>query len=136
MKKRLVFITAVVALLVAACAPTMVHPQERVSDLPFAKAYQDAMRTINTEPYPSDSGGWVITQSDQTGGFISAVLTIRQCGFLGIGGCHTYTAHVSVTLVKRSNSSTLVSVGRSNDGQAKRLATDLLINLHASTMSG
>lgn len=129
MRSKFLFALAALAVVLAACAPATVHPQQRVSDMSFSTAYQEAVKTINTEPYPSNTGGWVITQSDQNGGFITAELSMHKCGFLGLG-CHPYTAQVSVTLVSRSNGTTAVNIGRTNDDQAKSLATDLLVNLH------
>ena len=111
----------VLVLVVAACAPAAsVEPEEFTTRLSFEQAFAETINVISTQPYPADSNGWIITRSDQQGGFISAELTYRACRFLGLG-CRDETAHVSIALVRRQND-TAVNIGRSGHNVARDLA--------------
>lgn len=107
----------------ASCAPgaETVVPQETeelVTQLPFPEAYSTVVNTINTQPYPSNSSGWIITNSDQVGGFVSAQLNVESCSFWG--GCTQYTAQVSVALVERPDE-TAVSISLTRHDEAQDL---------------
>ncbi len=121
---RHIFVAALaaLALLVASCAPvTTVQPQEYTTRLNFEQAYAETINVISTQPYPSDSSGWVITQSDQVGGFISAELRHGvPSGLFGLRLTQE-TAVVSVTLVRRGTDVS-VSVGRTRHEEARSLA--------------
>jgi hypothetical protein len=117
--------TVLFALLLASCAPGVdtVEPQETeelVAEQPFSEVYATVVNTINTQPYPSDSGGWIITQSDQVGGFVSAQLNGTRCGGW-LAGCHDYVARVSVALVDRTNDTTAVNLSFNRHEESLKL---------------
>ena len=89
---------ALLVLISSACAPRSVPAPEPV----FYKGTQAdlfaaAVQAISTSPGIDNSSGWVITQSDSSGGFISAQTSVRRCGFLGLG-CRNDTESVSVVI--------------------------------------
>ncbi len=113
--------------LLGACAPapapTMVQPVEQVAELPFDEAFGRVVSAINTEPYSSDTGGWVITNSNQVGGFITAELTgTRQQWYLART---SFVARISVTLAAKSSSTTLVGIGVNGEREAALLASHI-----------
>lgn len=125
MRRLLIIVFGFVTLLLAACAPTTtVTPQqteELVTQMAFRDAFSAVVNVINTQPYPSNSGGWVIVDSDQVGGFVRAQLNGQDCGFFG--GCTPYVATVSVALVERSGGGTAVNLSLSRHDESAKLAT-------------
>lgn len=122
--RLLVALTASI-LLISACAPaTTVEPmqtEELVSPLPFREAFTAAVNAINTQPYPSDSGGWIITDSDQVGGFVAAQLNGNRCTF----GCTPYVAQVTVALIERPDGTTAVNISVNRHEEAAKLAESI-----------
>lgn len=120
-------------MLLAGCLPATVTPQRMVTPLPFRDAYAAAVATIDTQPYPSNMGGWIITQADPSNGFVSAEMTYRTCGYVPFRfadfRCQTHVARVSVTLVERSDGTVLVAIGASDEDQARDLADALAARL-------
>lgn len=112
LKLRFMAIGAAI-LLLGACAPrvdtvTPSRTQDAVSAYPIGEAFALVVGVINNQPFPSDASGWVITNSDQSAGFVSAELTgTRQASF---GRTVQYRAFLSVTLGDRGNGTTSVSI--------------------------
>src|SRR5690554_1017453 len=128
MKLRIGALMSVVLLFLAACAPTTITPQETeelFTSMPFPDAYAALVNTINTQPYPSNSSGWMITQSDQVGGFISAQLNYGG----GLFGSDGRTGRVSVAMVQRSNGDTAVNLSLNADKEALKLAENIRLRL-------
>lgn len=124
--KRFAVLLAAAVVVLAACAPTTVTPQtstEQIARLPFAEAFSRVTTAINTQPYPSDSGGWVITSSDQVGGFISAELNGNRYQFLT--GSVPYRGFVSVALVSRGDAETAVNISLNVEEESKKLADSI-----------
>lgn len=123
---RVLLALAASVLMLSACAPaTTVEPiqtEELVSPLPFREAFTAAVNAINTQPYPSDSGGWIITDSDQVGGFVSAQLNGSRCVFWG---CYPYMAQVSVAFIERSDGTTAVNISVNRHEEAAKLADSI-----------
>lgn len=129
--KKLIMVAAAALVLLAGCAPNVqtVTPQETtelVSAMPFAEAFRTVTNAINTQPYPSDSGGWVITSSDQVGGFVSAELNGRRYSFLG--GTQPYRAFVSVALIDDGDS-TAVNISQNAEDEAAKLVESIRVAL-------
>lgn len=123
MRRLHIIVFGLIALLLAACAPTTVTPQqteELVTQMAFRDAFSAVVNVINTQPYPSNSGGWVIVDSDQVGGFVRAQLNGQECGFFG--GCTPYVATVSVALVERSDGKTAVNLSLTRHDESAKLA--------------
>ncbi|MEJ2288849.1 MAG: hypothetical protein P8Y02_09440 [Deinococcales bacterium] len=117
----------VILLLLTSCAPVIVRPSEMVTGLPFSEAFSAVVTTINTQPYPANMGGWVITEANRASGFIAAQMTYRICGFVPFTHharvhCRTYDARVSVTLIERPDGRVVVGIGATNDSEARALA--------------
>jgi len=125
--KRIVGLLAAALVILAGCAPTTtVTPQastEQIARLPFAEAFRRVTTAINTQPYPSDSGGWVITSSDQVGGFISAELNGKRYQFLT--GTVPYRGFVSAALVSRGDSETAVNISLNSEEESQKLADSI-----------
>ncbi len=120
----------VVLLLVTSCAPVLVRPSEMVTGVPFSEAFSAVVTTINTQPYPANMGGWVITEANRASGFIAAEMAYRVCGFVpfsryGRVHCRTYDARVSVTLIERRDGRVAVGIGATNDREARALAESI-----------
>ena len=118
-----------VVLVLASCAPTTVTPmqtKELVTDMSYQDAYAAVVNVVNTQPYPSDSGGWILTQSDQVGGFVSAQLNGRRCSLFG---CTNYVGRVSVALVKKSDGATAVSISLNRLDASRKLADNIRARL-------
>ncbi len=117
-------LSVVVALVLGACAPVAtVTPTEQIANLSFNEAFQKAVSAINSQPYPADTGGWVITNSDQIGGFISAELNGNA--FKLFQGRVPYRALVSVSLVARTETTTAVNVSGNYENEALLLAESI-----------
>jgi len=125
---RWIPIAVVVAL--AACAPTIITPEELVVNASLDETFSTVSNSINTEPYPDNTSGWVITDSDQAGGFISAELDGTQCGFLGFS-CSDYTARVSVALNDRGDGTTAVNISQTQHELARNLSQAIADRLRA-----
>ena len=128
MKQVVLF--ACLSLTLLACAPTTITPiqtDERTTSLPYEEAYAQTINVINTQPFPSDSGGWILTQSDQVGGFVQARLDGTRCNWLT--GCVDYTASVSVALVRRGEGETAVSISLNRHVEAQKLADRIVERL-------
>ena len=115
------------------CLPATVTPQRMVTSMTLRDAYAAAVATIDTQPYPSNMGGWIITQADPSNGFVSAEMAYRTCGYVPFRfadfRCQTHVARVSVTLVERPDGSVLVAIGASDEDQARDLADALAARL-------
>lgn len=116
-----------VLLLLAGCVPATIHPRALVSPLSFQAAYLSTVHAINVQPYPADTGGWVITQASRSDGFVAAELGERRCRIEGFGlfartRCYPYRSRVSVTLVGRPDGTTEVNVGTNGTPEARKLA--------------
>jgi hypothetical protein len=113
-------IVVAMLLLFAACAPATIEPlqsEELVSTAAYSDTYAAVVNVINTQPYPADSGGWIITDSDQVGGFIAAQLNGTRCLF----GCTPYVARVSIALVERSDG-TAINISQNRHEEALKLS--------------
>lgn len=121
---RYVLVMVLGLVVLAGCTPTTVTPQtstEQVAAMPFAEAFSRVTTAINVQPYPSDSGGWVITSSDQVGGFISAELNGRRYGLFT--GTVPYRGFVSVALVAKADGLTSVNISLNSEEESQKLAT-------------
>lgn len=128
---RPTFVMAIVlAGVLAACAPGTITPEELVVTRPYDEAFALVTNTIATQPYPGDTSGWVVTQSDQVGGFVTAELDDEACAFLGLG-CEPYTARVSVALNTRGEALTAVHISQTGHAVAQDLADRLADRLRA-----
>jgi hypothetical protein len=129
MNRNLAVALAGVALLVVACAPTteatMITPDELVIDAPATEVFALVTSAIGTMPYPSDTSGWVILQSDQAGGFISAQISQMRCppGQICLfGGELEYIERVSVAMNGRDDGTTAVNISLTRGELADALA--------------
>ena len=128
----ILFALSLVLLASCAPAPTTVQPTQTVVDLPFEEAYSRVVTAIATQPYPSDSGGWVITQSDQTGGLVSARLSGQHPILLGIG-LQQYTNDVTILLTRLTEDTTRVSMSFSTSyAPARREAESLMASVRSA----
>ena len=117
----------VIVLLLTSCAPVIVRPSETVTSLPFSEAFSRVVTAINTQPYPANMGGWIITEANRASGFISAQMAYRVCGFVPFTQharvhCRSYDARVSVTLIQRHDGQVVVGIGATSDSEARALA--------------
>lgn len=122
MRRLAIVVFGVVAFVLAACAPTTVVPGgDLVAQMPYEEAFRATISAINSQPYPSNTSGWVILDSDQVGGFVTAQLNGQTCALWVY--CDDYTARVSVSLADRGDGSTAVNISgtRGND-EAEKLA--------------
>lgn len=126
MKRNLAILSLIVVAL-GACAPVAtVTPTELIAAMPFDEAFRQVISTINRQPYPADTGGWVITNSDQVGGFVSTELNGRS--FVLFQGNVPYRALVSVSLTALSDTTTSVNIS----GNARQEAALLMENIKAA----
>ncbi|MDZ7801085.1 MAG: hypothetical protein U5K81_09875 [Trueperaceae bacterium] len=130
MKQLKIVMAIAFAGVLAACAPGTITPEELVVTRPYDEAFALVTNTIATQPYPDDTTGWVVTQSDQVGGFVTAELEGRACAFLGLG-CEPYTARVSVALNTRGEELTAVQISQTGHSVAQDLADRLADRLRA-----
>ena len=127
MSKRAITAAIIIAFsifLLGACAPaTTVEPQELIVNLSFEEAFVVVTRAINTQPYPSDKGGWVIMASDQVGGFIRAEMNYLTTGFGALlTGPSSVIERVSVALNQRGPNQTAVNISTSSGAEASALS--------------
>lgn len=118
---RPLLIGAVAILALGACAPQTVVPvesEEVVVPLAFPDAFSQVANVINTQPFPSDSGGWVIVRSDQVGGFVSAELSGTRWALFQ--GWVPYRAVVSVAFIDRGRE-TALSISSNRHEEATKL---------------
>lgn len=120
----------VILLLLTSCAPVIVRPSEMTTGLPYSEAFSAVVTTINTQPYPANMGGWIITEANRSSGFISAQMTYRVCSFVPFSRyahvhCRTYDARVSVTLIERPDGRVTVGIGATQDSEARALAASI-----------
>jgi hypothetical protein len=106
----------------ASCTPaTTIEPQELIVNLSFDQAFTVVTQAINTQPYPSNKGGWVIMSSDQVGGFIRAEMNYTT--FSWFSGTRTSVVErVSVALNQRGPNQTAVNISQSAGVEASALA--------------
>jgi uncharacterized protein YaaQ len=104
-------------LLFAACAPTTVPaPEATFYKGTKAELFAAAVEAISTSPGLDDSSGWVISQSDSAGGFISAQTTVPTYGLFGIRtGEHVET--LSVVISEAGENRTQLVIQRTDAGQ-------------------
>lgn len=113
MRNLRVLVIGMAILALGACAPrvdtvTPSRTQEMVSAYPYAEAFALVVSVINTQPFPSDASGWLLTTVDQAGGFVGAELTgSRRASF---GRTVAYRAFISVSLTDRGNGTTSVNL--------------------------
>lgn len=123
MKPKLLLLVLIAAIL-AACAPVAtVTPEELVANTSFDDAFRQVVSAINRQPYPANTGGWVITNSDQIGGFISTELNGNS--FILFQGSVPYRALVSVSLVVRTENTTSVNISANNQKEAQLLGVNI-----------
>lgn len=123
-----VLLVAALAACAPAAEPTMITPTEQVTSLPYDEAYRLVISTINTQPYESTTSGWVIVNSDQVGGLVSAQLSGQHTvyrGLLQVAYLENFTARVSVVLVARADSGTSVSISSTREPAAHALVNSL-----------
>lgn len=124
MRRTATLLLIAIGLVIAACAPVAtITPTEQVANLPFDEAFRKVITAINSQPYPADTGGWVITNSDQVGGFVSAELNGQA--FLLFQGNVPYRALVSVSLVARTDATTSVNISVNNRKEAALLGDSI-----------
>lgn len=126
MSKRLlqrIYLAFAAMLILAACAPaTTIEPQELIVNLGFDEAFNVVTRAINTQPYPSNKGGWVVLASDQVGGFIRAEMNYMTSGLSAImSGPMPVVERVSVALNQRGPNQTAVNMAISSGREASAL---------------
>lgn len=121
MTTRVLSVLAVAVLALSACAPqaNMIAPQELIVDAPYDEVFSDVTQAIGTMPYPDNTSGWVLINSDQAGGFISAQISGENCILLS---CTPFTDRVSVALNARGETTTAVNVSRTRGDLAQDLA--------------
>lgn len=108
--KRLAPLFAVLAILVAACAPAAVPGSEEVVyNSNVDNVYATVVRAISTSPGIPGSNGWIITNSDSEGGFITATTSGNSSSFLGIGGGE-FTEQLSVVVSPQGDDQTAVVI--------------------------
>lgn len=127
--KVLAGIVLLVAVLATACAPaTTVQPEQIVVNMPFPEAFAVVSRTISTQPYPSNKGGWVVVNSDQVGGIILAEMNYSVYNFW-TGISTNYVERVSVAFTAIGDSQTAINVSRSGGEEAQKLAEAIVRDL-------
>lgn len=94
--------------------------EESIAPMPYSEAFSEVISAINTQPYPSNSSGWVIVRSDQVGGFVSAEL--RGSSYNFFTGSQTYYAVVSVAMVDRGDGQTQVNLSQNTHTEAMKLS--------------
>lgn len=124
------FLTVAVLMgLLAACAPaTTIQPEQIVVNMPFQEAFATVSRTVSTQPYPSDKGGWVLTNSDQVGGIILAEMNYSIYNWW-TGASTSHVERVSVAFNAIGDSQTGINVSRSSGDEAKKLAEAIVRDL-------
>lgn len=123
----ILFMTA--AVLVSACAPaTTIQPEQIVVNMPFPEAYAIVSKTISTQPYPSNKGGWVVVNSDQVGGIILAEMNYTVYNFWS-GVTTAYVERVSVAFTAMRDDQTGINVSRSSGDEARKLAEAIVRDL-------
>jgi uncharacterized protein YaaQ len=105
-------------LLLAACAPSAVPAAEAT----FYKGtklelYAAAVEAISTSPGLDNSSGWIISQSDSAGGFISAETTVQTYGLFGIKTGERVET-LSVVISEAGENRTQLVIQRTEAGQA------------------
>jgi hypothetical protein len=107
--KKLGFIFLLCVLIVS-CAPRTVPAAEAVLyKASQADLFAAVVQSISTSPGLDDSNGWIITQSDSAGGFITAETLVNVCGFLGLG-CETVSERLSVVVSSANNETSQVVI--------------------------
>lgn len=128
--KRLLPLTLLFALVLAACAPAAtVTPEDFLYSGTREEVFAGVVNAVNTQPFPGDTSGWIIQQSDQEGGFVRAILTRTAGNFLT--GTRSVTEQISVTVTRVSEDVTEVSIARSNADLAKQLADSIRARLES-----
>lgn len=85
-------------------------------------------KTVSTQPYPSDKGGWVITNSDQVGGIILAEMNYTSYNWW-TGVTTSHVERVSVAFNAIGDSQTGINVSRSSGEEAEKLADAIVRDL-------
>ena len=71
-------------IILAACAPQASAPTPAAPEIVYggnaSQVFSVVVRAISTSPGLPDSNGWIITQSDAAGGFVSAETTVSTRG--------------------------------------------------------
>lgn len=116
-----VAVVFVVLGLVASCAPaTTVQPEQIVVNASFEEAFDTVSKTINTQPYPSNKGGWVVVNSDQVGGLIVAEMTWVTRNWFS-GGETAHVERVSVAFNALGENQTALNVSGTRGQEAREL---------------
>lgn len=117
---RFVVLLGVLSVL-AACVPvTTIQPQELLVNHSFAEAFAIVSTTINTQPYPSNKGGWVVVNSDQVGGIILAEMNYTIYNWW-TGAQTAIVERVSVAFNTRGEGQTALNVSGSSGDEARSL---------------
>jgi len=129
-KHGISFVAALLAAaLVTSCSPaTTIQPEQIVVGMPFPEAFAIVSRTISTQPYPSDKGGWVVVNSDQVGGIILAEMNYSTYNFF-TGIRTAYVERVSVAFTAIGENQTGINVSRSSGDEARKLAEAIVREL-------
>ena len=130
MRHAQIVLAAAFLALLASCAPTTITPEELVVQRPFDETFSVVINTINPQPYPETSSGWVVTQSDQVGGFVTAELEGESCILFGLS-CSPFTSQVSVALNARGPNLTAVNLSQTGDELARELSDRIADRLRA-----
>lgn len=113
--KRIVYIWSIIFLItLSSCAPQIIKPQEIRFEGNKSDLFELALSTLNKQGYPVGSSGWIVNQSDQAGGFLSASLQFISCSWIGLS-CRDATDRFSLTLADREDGT--VAVGIASGGE-------------------
>lgn len=130
--KRIAISLGVFGLLavLAACAPGAEVPgaEERVYAGGQEEVFAVVVRAISTSPGIPGSNGWIITNSDNAGGFIAAETRGFRSTFLGLGSEEFYE-RISVVVTGQSSDRTSVVIQGTSG--ADDLADRIIVQLEA-----
>ncbi|MGL4609438.1 MAG: hypothetical protein ACRCYY_07100 [Trueperaceae bacterium] len=115
--KYLKFLALLSLFLLAACAPKAVPaPEATFYKGTKLELYAAAIEAISTSPGLDNSSGWIIRQSDSSGGFVSAQTTVETFGLFGIKtGDRTET--LSIVISEAGADRTQLVIQRSEGAQ-------------------
>ena len=127
MPKRPLFFLLVLLAFFTACAPAArkVPAAEPIFyDGSLDKVYAAVIQAISTSPGLDNSNGWVITQSDAAGGFVSAGTIVEEPGFFG-----STEVPESVTVIVSNNgdgrTQVIIQLSAGAESIAERIRTQL-----------
>lgn len=115
-------------LLLVACAPRAVPAPEPVFFAADKNAiFAAVVQAIGTSPGLDNSSGWVITQSDSEGGFVSASTTVTRRGLFG-GSSREETVSVVVSQTGTNRTQVVIQKSAGADALATRIKETLELN--------